>query len=276
MSALGNAGVGLATSWPPRTQRNASYTPGMSLVIEPMPDLGITRVSRWIFNCYVIHDGDDGPVVVDAGLPRTLDDVEPVLNELPGSLSAIVATHGHSDHVAGAGLLAERHDAPIYLPAATLTYLDGIRPRTPTPAQVARIWPVYLDQPLDRTAATGLISGALRAGFGTPRGMLWSGKRPTGGLDDGQPLPGASGWTVVHAPGHTDDSIALWNQMTRTLISGDAVLSAHGQAWHTPETVDPDTAATTAARLRQLPVEHLLPGHGRPVHAATVWANRRN
>ena len=89
MSALGNAGVGLATSWPPRTQRNASYNPGMSLVIEPMPDLGNTRVSRWIFNCYVIHDGDDGPAVVDAGLPRTLDDVEPVLNELPGSLSAI-------------------------------------------------------------------------------------------------------------------------------------------------------------------------------------------
>jgi glyoxylase-like metal-dependent hydrolase (beta-lactamase superfamily II) len=173
-------------------------------------------------------------------------------------------------------LLTEQYDAPIYLPAATLTYLDGIRPRTPTPAKVARIWPVYLDQPVDRVAGMGLVSGALRAGFGTPRGMLWRGKRPAGGLEDGKPLPGGSAWTVLSAPGPTDDSIVLWNEATRTLISGDAVLSAHGRAWHTPETVDPHTAATTAARLRRLPVEHLLPGHGRPVHATPVWANRRN
>jgi glyoxylase-like metal-dependent hydrolase (beta-lactamase superfamily II) len=80
----------------------------MSLVIEPMPDLGITRVSRWTFNCYVIGDADDGPVVVDAGLPGTHDDLAPVLRELGGSLKAIVATHGHGDHVAGAPRLAER------------------------------------------------------------------------------------------------------------------------------------------------------------------------
>ncbi|PRC44768.1 MBL fold metallo-hydrolase, partial [Mycobacterium sp. ITM-2017-0098] len=40
----------------------------MSLVIEHYRDLGITRLSRWIFNCYLIH-GNDSCVVVDAGLP---------------------------------------------------------------------------------------------------------------------------------------------------------------------------------------------------------------
>ena len=78
----------------------------MGLVIDVMPDLGITRVSRWIFNCYIVHNGDRGPVVVDAGLPRVADDVAPILDQVGGQVQAIIATHGHSDHVAGAARLA--------------------------------------------------------------------------------------------------------------------------------------------------------------------------
>ena len=246
----------------------------MSLVIDDMPDLGITRVSRWIFNCYLLH-GDDGAVVIDAGLPRVAEDLAAVLDRL-GGLHAVVATHGHSDHVAGAVDLAARHSAPIWLPDTTLSYLDGAKPRTPTLAAAARIWPTYFDQPLDRIGAAGFVSGAWVAGYGTPAGMRWRGSAPEGGLADGQPLPGAPDWTVINANGHTDDSIALWNPVTRTLLSGDAVLTARGQVWHTPEIVDASSAAATRQRLEQLPVAHLLPGHGRPVHAdETVWPQQR-
>ncbi len=31
----------------------------VGLVVETMEQIGITRVSRWIFNCYLIHDGLD-------------------------------------------------------------------------------------------------------------------------------------------------------------------------------------------------------------------------
>ncbi len=34
-------------------------------------------------------------------------------------------------------------------------------------------------------------------------------------------------------------------------------------------------AARTEGRLRELPVEHLLPGHGLPVHSRDVWVDRR-
>jgi glyoxylase-like metal-dependent hydrolase (beta-lactamase superfamily II) len=250
----------------------------MSLVIDEMPELGVTRLSRWIFSCYVLH-GDDGAVVVDAGLPRVAADLASTLerrNGLNGTLRAVVATHGHSDHVAGAARLASGHQAPIWLPANTLAYLDGAKPRTPTAAKAARIWPTMVDQPFDRVGAAGLLSGARLAGYGTPAGMRWTGPPPSGGLADGQPLPGAPEWTVVDANGHTDDSIALWNATTRTLLSGDAVLTVRGKAWHTPEIVDTASAAATRKRLEELPVEHLLPGHGRPVHAAdTVWAQQR-
>ncbi len=247
----------------------------MSLVIDDMPDLGITRLSRWIFNCYVVR-GTDGVVVVDAGLPRVARDLAAVFDRLGQTPRAVVATHGHSDHVAGAVELAARHSAPIWLPVTTLSYLDGAKPRTPTPAAAARIWPTYIDQPLDRIGVAGFVSGAWVAGYGTPAGMRWKGSAPEGGLADGQPLPGAPDWTVINASGHTDDSIALWNPTTRTLLSGDAVLTARGQAWHTPEIVDASSASATRQRLEQLPVAHLLPGHGKPVHAEeTVWPEQR-
>src|SRR3954463_5583291 len=74
----------------------------VALVVDAMPELGITRVSRWTCNCYVLHNGDgDGAVVVDAGLPAVADDLAPVLKRLEGQVQSIVATHGHSDHVAG-------------------------------------------------------------------------------------------------------------------------------------------------------------------------------
>jgi len=89
-------------------------------------------------------------------------------------------------------------------------------------------------------------------------------------------VPGAAAWAVLAAPGHTDDSVVLWHDASRTLISGDAVISARGRAWITPETVDTEAATATAAHLQGLPVAHLLPGHGRPVHTDPVWAASRN
>jgi len=242
----------------------------VSLVVETMAEIGVTRVSRWIFNCYVIHNGgDDRPVIVDAGLPHLADDLCPVLADLavdPAAAVAIVATHGHSDHVGGASALSSRLGVPVYLPALTLTYLEGAAPRTPALAKVAAIWPALLDQPFDRRGAAGAARGAKVAGYGIKPAMVWTGQPPAGALRVGETLPEAPDWSVVAAAGHTDDSVAFWHEPSRTLLSGDAVLSTRGRAWITPETVDADLAAQTASRLRGLPVAHLLPGHGRPVH----------
>ncbi|MCX4095161.1 MBL fold metallo-hydrolase [Nocardia sp. alder85J] len=243
----------------------------MGAVVERLAALGVSRVSRWCFNCYLLTGDDGAIVVVDPGMPTSVDDVEPLLATMAGQVRVVTATHGHCDHVGGAAALARRHDANVHLPTVTLSYLEGVEPRTPSLVKLARTWPLLFGQPFDRRAATGFVRAAVTAGFGGTRRMLWPGPRPVGSLEDGQPLHGASAWTVVRTPGHTDDSIALWNAETRTLLSGDAVLTINGRPRFAPDTVDVRAAAETASRLRELPVEHLLPGHGLPIHARSVW-----
>ncbi|KAA0019442.1 MBL fold metallo-hydrolase [Antrihabitans cavernicola] len=242
----------------------------MSVVVDVMADIGITRVSRWIFNCYVVHNGGNGPIIVDAGLLSACDDIAPVLAGLSGSVQSILATHGHSDHLAGAPEVSRGHDAPIYLPENTFRYLDGRAPRSPGPRDVARIWRTFFDQPMDLGSVAGLALHPKAAGYATSGPMHWHGPLPAGALTDGGSVPGAPSWTVIATPGHTEDSIALWHNDSGTLLAGDAVVTARGRASCTAEVSDPVAAARTEDRLRQLPIQHLLPGHGRPVHGERV------
>ncbi|WP_293002194.1 MBL fold metallo-hydrolase [Mycobacterium sp.] len=242
--------------------------------VQRFPDSPVTRVSRWCFNCYLI-DGDDGNVVVvDAFMPKVVTDIAPLLKgRLP---VAVAATHGHPDHVSGAPALAARYGSAIHLPSTTLSYIeDSAKPRTPSVAKLVRTWPVLFGQPFAIKAALGFVAASTTVGFGTSRGMLWSGPEPAGGLDDGDRLPGASSWSVINTPGHTDDGIAFWHSDSRTLLSGDAVLTIRGKPRLAPDIIDVASASRTAARLRALPVEHLLPGHGRPLHGVSVLGDAR-
>lgn len=106
----------------------------MALVVETNDRIGITRLSRWIFNCYLIHDGGDGrAIVVDAGLPSVVDDLLALLPRVglsAGAVAAVVATHGHSDHVGGAAQLARRLGCGVHLLGAAI-------PATRTPPRAA-------------------------------------------------------------------------------------------------------------------------------------------
>jgi glyoxylase-like metal-dependent hydrolase (beta-lactamase superfamily II) len=116
---------------------------------------------------------------------------------------------------------------------------------------------------------------------GTAASIGWNGKEvrlpfePDSWLSDGDHLPGLSDWQVLNTPGHSDDSTCLFHAPSRTLLSGDAVLSANGRAWFNPEFVDPELSAMSEARLRALDVEYLLPGHGLVVTGSRVMTEAR-
>ena len=238
--------------------------------VEHLPELGISVVSRWIFPCYVVHDGGAGrPLVVDPGLDAHVGAVRTVLDELPGGdQPVVVATHAHADHVGGLPALAGG-GADVLLPDVVRRWRDeGVEPDLPGLTAVAAIGPVFLDAPVDLPALADL--GGTASTIGVDARGLRLPLEPAGWLLDGQPVPGAPDWEVVAAPGHTGDSTALWRARDGVLCSGDAVLGVGRRAWFTPEVADAGVAAATEERLRRLPVSVLLPGHGRPA-AGDVW-----
>lgn len=234
-------------------------------VIEQWPDLGITVISHWVFNCYVIHDGGDGrPLVVDAGLPSTALDVARVLDRLGApDPPVVVATHLHVDHVAGLPSLVDG-GASVVLPEQVRRWQQGARPLLPRPVDVAAIAPVLRDQPFAAWTLRELAGAAGTIGV-DPRHGLRLPLDPDGWLVDGELVPGAPEWRVLSTGGHTDDSTSLWNERDGVLCSGDAVLAVGRRAWFNPELSDADATAATEARLRALPVQVLAPGHGRAV-----------
>lgn len=242
---------------------------GRPPVVTHLPEIGITAISRWVFNCYVVHDGGDGrPFVVDLGLPSHLPDVARALAVHGGAslddLALAVATHGHIDHVAGLPRLHRDHRTATLLPEAMAAMRDGTLPRRPPGArQLAQILPVLASQPRDLSTVRDATEGGREMGW--DRRSVRIPYEPAGWLRDGEHLPGLPDWQLLATPGHSDDSTALYHAPTKTLLSGDAVLTVEGRAWFTPEVVDARASVATESRLRSLDVEHLLPGHGLPV-----------
>jgi glyoxylase-like metal-dependent hydrolase (beta-lactamase superfamily II) len=248
-------------------------------VITELPEIGITVISKWLYNCYVIHDGGNGqPFVVDLGLPSQIPFVAKVLSDRGSDLSelgAAIATHGHADHVGGLPTLRDQQGTPVYLPIAIAEMRAGTRAlRPPGIREVSQILPVMASQPRDLTASKEVSGTAASIGWNAKEVRLPF--EPDSWLSDGDHLPGLPDWRVLNAPGHSDDSTCLFHAPTRTLLAGDAVLSANGRAWFNPEFVDPELSAISESRLRALDVEYLLPGHGLVVTGPRVMTEARS
>lgn len=241
---------------------------------DEYPEAGVIRFSRWIFNCYVIEDGGAGQaIVVDAGIKSNgMAAAEHFAGRRLNDPLTVLATHGHSDHVSGVAALADRTAVQLHLPARDREYASGEKPRTPTMRVAARIMPVIRDARFSFRALSEFIEGGRRAGFGSgPKFRLPL--DPVSYLNEGDRVPGAPDWVIIHTPGHTDDSTSFYNEASRTLLAGDAVLTVSGRAWFTPEFVDESLMAQTEEKLRGLRVDHLFPGHGHPVHGTDVLAD---
>jgi glyoxylase-like metal-dependent hydrolase (beta-lactamase superfamily II) len=242
--------------------------------------LPVRWTSAWIFNCYIIETAAESLVVVDPGLPvvarSALDVVRTECDRDPTNIISVMCTHGHPDHLGGVATLLGEAPAGVHLPQRCRNYLDGEVPRVfPLAESSLRFMSVYREQKFSTTAFVEFAKLGRKVGIGGPDKFTID-FEPTGFVVDGDPLPAAEGWEVLHTPGHTDDSTSFYHADTATLISGDAVVTQDGVAWFNPEYVDLELAAETEDRLRSLEVRHLLPGHGKPIEATNIWATARS
>jgi glyoxylase-like metal-dependent hydrolase (beta-lactamase superfamily II) len=201
-------------------------------------------------------------VVVDVGSVTDHERIFAALRWLgrsPAQIRCVVPTHLHMDHIIGIDSLAVQLGVPVVLgQVAYEAVTQGRTLRFPRGLHVLRALPTYVMQ--------GAPVGALADWqVGLEFGFPWSKNRfraplvPT--LETDHSVLGLEGWTVLHTPGHADDAVCFYHEGARFLVADDTVRNFSGGEWN-PLGCDRGAYERTKARLRQLDVQTVFPGHG--------------
>lgn len=203
---------------------------GLSRILE-------THVASWMrCNMWLVH-GRDRDLLIDSGMG--LRPIKTEVARLRDRPVAAVSTHCHFDHIGCANEF-------------------GVRLGHASEADI------HASPDLDRTCASSWIRGELitalpYAGFDFASYKLTPAPL-TGHLDEGDVLDtGDRHFHVLHVPGHSPGSIALYETATRTLFSGDLIYDGAliDNAWHS----DPEAYRESLARVRELAIDVVHAGH---------------
>lgn len=192
----------------------------------------------WWLRCNIwLIKGRDLDLVIDTGLG-----IWPLRNfmaEYAADRITAISTHSHFDHMGGA------HEFEYHLGHANEAHVYAA-----APGQGADFFPfiraeTFLSQPWP-----GFQADSFRL-------------RPaplTGYLDDGDVLDlGNRHFQVLHVPGHSPGSIALYEEKTGILFSGDIIYD--GDLIDNAEDCNLEEYKRSLARLGQLPLNTVHAGH---------------
>jgi len=180
-------------------------------------------------NCYVVRRADEGACwIVDAGFaPERLIERIRAMDLTP---EALVLTHAHADHIAGAYALRRAWpDLPILMHEAEVDWVA--RPA------------------LNLSAITGIDITA---------------PPPTRLVAPGEKLELAGeAWEVLHTPGHSPGSISLYSRALGAAIVGDTLFAESIGRTDFPGCSHDDLIESIREKLYALPDDTTVhPGHG--------------
>ncbi len=230
---------------------------------------GIVRVAGSRTILYIVTDGDS-LCLVDAGYPGDAGLITSALEGLGRSLadvSAVLLTHAHVDHLGVSERLRTEHGATVHThieeaPHARREYEERIS----TGYMLSHLWwPKMMS----------FVLNAVRSGAITvePVGEVSTFEEAPSGLDlPGRPVP-------VFTPGHTSGHCAFHLPDRGVLITGDALVTHDSLTLETGPRLkhrafnhDQEQTIRSLDRLRDLPAELVLPGHGEPFHGSPADA----
>ncbi len=184
-------------------------------------------------NCSIFGDEQSREaIVIDPG--DEIGRICEILERHGLKVKAIVVTHAHIDHVAGAAKLRRQTGAPVYMNQADQDLLAAL--------DVQAKW-------LGMAAATERTEVDSAAADGT--------RLQLGSADS------AADFHVMHTPGHTQGSLCILIPQEQKLIAGDTLFRGSVGRTNLPGGDSRQLLGSIKTKLLDLPDETIVvPGHG--------------
>jgi len=201
---------------------------------------------------------EEGSVLIDAGLPTSIPEIEEQLSEIDMTtmdIDALILTHQDLDHIGGLpGLVALAGEGTdVICHEAEKPFIEGTE-------QFGRLDPENLKTTLDsmpeslREEMQKLVAEA----------KAYKGVAVTKTVEDGDVLPFGGGITVIHTPGHTEGHICLYLNKNGILVAGDELDLVDGELFGPKHglSADESEAYSSISKLTKYDIEGVLCYHG--------------
>jgi glyoxylase-like metal-dependent hydrolase (beta-lactamase superfamily II) len=252
--------------------------PGTDKVVEIAPGVLWIRLDLPFrlnhVNIYLLEDGD-GWAMVDTGIGNDATIAAwTALFEGPlagKTISRVIVTHAHPDHVGQAGWMVQRFNCPFYM--SQVEYLSGVyHQNRQTPERVVNNRQFFRRHGMDEAITEQLLGRGqdyLKKTVPLPAAYTR--------LSDGDDLTiGTRKFRIITGSGHSPDQVMMYCAEDGLFLSADQVLSKispNVSVWaHEPAEDALGSYLRSLKRLSEiLPDDVLvLPGHGVPFYGAKI------
>ena len=220
---------------------------------------GVHRFTDGLVNWYLVQEGDR-IVAVDAGFPAHYGALKQALEELGGTLTDMLLTHSHVDHVGWAESARKDFGATIRLHVEDVAFA-----RSPLPLAPSERNPLLYALRHGATRRLYLGTTVKRGPFGQRISEYTT-------VTHGETLTGVPGSPrVIFCPGHSKGHVAYHFAGQDVLFAGDAIVTRNPYTGETgprivaaAATWRTDLNLETIGRLAETGAQTVLTGHGEP------------